>query len=656
MVVTTMMNRINIIDGFGRLRSRAVEVSETFPALKYLSTLVFTILTIFSVSNPWLTSALLFLLALIISRSKPLLVFMVVISVYLWDLKSDIDQIRSTNYSEQTQEITIRLTDLKIVDPKLLSKSSVSYQAQVVSSKIDFPQEVMVNFFKPPVLARGDVLRVKGKLVTRSVKIPDSFDYFDYLAKKKIGGIFYVKKVISHTSQFNWFSGIEFLRDYVLRKVTKGYDYGSIQWRIVTGAVMGEKRNLTYDDRQRFVISGIFHIFAVSGMHVALVALLLFYFLGLIRISYRLKLLISPLLLLIYVLMTGASSSSLRAFGMVAIWWVGQFLFRTSNLYYLLALCALFQLLFSPLLLYNAGFQFSFLIVFFLLRGMEIKKGVKAFFWVKENLSVKRASTFTKRVAFIGFDLLYLGILIFLAAFGLQIHYFKIIQPLTIFTAVWSGFCASGIILFSILKIIFPFEFINTAIDFFIIPLNSFAEFVFNRGYYSYVNPTSLYFVLMFYLFLILALFIRRIWLLLILVMITWVVVALQTSSIPEIYYANVKGSHIVACVNLKTRSAVVYLNGRSTQSAISKLLAAKRVETITELWIGKGYTPTWQLGKRFTVKSKQLLSALKSPMPYFYFEQKLDQSKLSVKVPGFQKRELSLDDVEPNEFHLIHL
>jgi len=656
MIVATMLNRINKIGGFNKIWLQGKEVFGTFPALKYLLSLVLTILTIFSTPNPWVASLLLLLGFCITFRVRPLLIFMLVSSVYLWDLKSDIDQIRSAIFPVDLQEITVRLTDLKVVDPKLLSDRHVSYRADVISSHENFPSQVMVNFYNPPVLHRGDVLALKGKLVSKGVKIPGGFDYFDYLAKQKIGGVFYVKAIESQISHFNWFSSIEWLRNRVLYTLGKGYDYGSDQWRIVTGVVIGEKRNLTFEDQQRFMMGGLFHLFAVSGMHVALVALLVFYSLGFLRVPYRLKLLLSPIVLLIYVLMTGASASSLRAFGMVSIWWVGQFLFRTSNLYYLLALCALLQLIFSPLLLYNAGFQFSFMMVFFLIRGMEIKRRVKSFFWIEQDLSVSKPLGFSKKIVSIFFDLIYIGLLVFVASFGLQVYYFRLIQPLTILSAAWSGFCASGIILFSLFKLIVPFEFINAGIDFFIIPLNSFSEFIFNHDYYSYVNSSSLYFVLLYYIFLGLAFFIRRVWLLFLLVMISWLVVLLQTHDNIELYYANIKGSQVVACIDAGTRSAAVYINGRSTQSALARLLSSKRIKTITNLWIGEDYTPFWQLESRFNIKSRGHLLKSQNLLHCSGIQIRIDQDKLLLMETSKEPVEVLLNRVVPNEFHSIAL
>ena len=646
-----MMNRINLIVGFDTFRNQVKDILTLFPALNYLLTLVLTILITFSVSTPWFAFVLFLLLAWTIFRLKPLLFFMLASTIYLWIIKTEINQIRSANYTVEAQEITIRLTDLKIIDPKLLSRRSVSYRADVLDSQVNFPAELMVSFYDPPVLQRGDVLRVKGKLVTSSITIPGNFDYFDYLAKKRIGGIFYAKKVISLTREFDWFSSIEWLRNRVLKTLTKGYDHGSDLWRIVSGVVVGEKRNLTYDDRQRFMTGGIFHIFAVSGMHVALVALLLFYLLGLLQVPYRYKLLISPTVLLIYVLMTGASASSLRAFGMVSIWWIGQFLFRASNLYYLLALCALLQLLFSPLLLYNAGFQFSFVIVFFLIRGMEIKKRIKSFFWIEQNLTVSQPLIFTKKMISIGFDLLYVGVLIFLAVFGLQMYYFKLMQPLTILTAVWSGFCASGIMLFSMLKILLPFEFLNAGIDFFLIPLNSFSAVVYNHEIFKYVGASPFYIVLIYYLILALAFYVRRVWAIVILFLVVWIVMALYADEPVGLYYANIKGSHVVACIDPGRRSAIVYVNGRSTQSALSRLLSGKRIKIVSQLIVGEKYTPTWRTESRFEVKSKKQLLDLIQPLGDMDVKFKIKQDYLIVTTSGDEVYRVSLEELAPNEF-----
>jgi ComEC/Rec2-related protein len=579
---------------------------------------------------------------------------MIFLLFYLWGIKSDFFEIQSTKYPTGRQQITIRLIDLRMVAPEILRRRSVTYLAEVVSSSVDFPHRVMVNFYKPPSLHRGDVLSVDGKLMTHGVVIPDGFDYFRFLARNQIGGIFYVKKIVSHRHHVGWFTSIERLRNLILHRLTKGFELDSSSWRLITAVVLGERRNLTFRDRQQFIASGFMHLFAVSGMHVALVALMIFYLLGLLQCPYRLKLGVSPIFLLIYVLMTGASASSLRAFGMVSLWWIGLLLFRTSNLYYLLAICAWFQLLVSPMLLYDVGFQLSFLIVLFLIRGMEVKSQVKSFLWVERRLAIRSILSPRQKNVDIGFDLFYLGGIVFLAAFGLQLYYFRIFQPLTILTTTWSSFCASGIMIFSLLKTVLPFSVINEGINLFLIPLNSCSDFIFSHQLFSYVHHSHFMMFALYYILLLFSLFFRRkIWPIFILFSMIWLVVALYPRNSTRLYYANIKGSHIVVWIREQDQSAIVYLNGRSTQSAFSRLLAEQHVDKVATLWVGKRYTPTWRIANQYEIESRESFHTADSQrMSFAGITWSVKQNILVVESMSHRPIHIDLDQIPQNQFY----
>lgn len=115
-------------------------------------------------------------------------------------------------------------------------------------------------------------------------------------------------------------------------------------------------------------------IYNASGMHVGMLALLLWLILR--PLPFRTRHIVAPVILLIYVLMTGAQPPAIRAFMMIAIWSVFRsFKLRTPvlNVVYI---TALILLIYNPYYLESMGFQFSFIVTGFLLAtGRKISKG-----------------------------------------------------------------------------------------------------------------------------------------------------------------------------------------------------------------------------------------------------------------------------------------
>jgi competence protein ComEC len=129
---------------------------------------------------------------------------------------------------------------------------------------------------------------------------------------------------------------------------------------VIEGIVLGDEQALSQDLRQRFRASGLYHLLAVSGQNVALVAagaLALVWLLGFPRWLGHLAALgaIGG-----YVLAVGPQPSVVRAGvagALVSLAWLAS---RASDRWYFLLLGALALLAWNPYSVLDAGFQLSF--------------------------------------------------------------------------------------------------------------------------------------------------------------------------------------------------------------------------------------------------------------------------------------------------------
>lgn len=136
--------------------------------------------------------------------------------------------------------------------------------------------------------------------------------------------------------------------------------------------IFGDKGYLLKDDINSFKNLGTSHLLAISGLHIGVLISLIYFILLKFRVSVdfieKIILIIVPL----YMLLSGASASVLRA-GFMIIFYI---LLRRKNIDKLGSLLFTFLILLSynPLLIFNIGFQLSFLITFCLLMsGTYIK-------------------------------------------------------------------------------------------------------------------------------------------------------------------------------------------------------------------------------------------------------------------------------------------
>ncbi len=140
----------------------------------------------------------------------------------------------------------------------------------------------------------------------------------------------------------------------------------SNQYSITSALVLGYKDLLSQEIKQKFSSSGAVHILAVSGLHVGIIYILLYYaliFLNRYNHTRILKTFIILLILCIYAFLTGLSPSVSRATLMFSIVAIGKELRRETSVFNSLAFSAFILLVINPKLLFSVGFQLSYLAV-----------------------------------------------------------------------------------------------------------------------------------------------------------------------------------------------------------------------------------------------------------------------------------------------------
>ncbi|MBR5634898.1 MAG: ComEC/Rec2 family competence protein [Prevotella sp.] len=131
---------------------------------------------------------------------------------------------------------------------------------------------------------------------------------------------------------------------------------------VVAAMVLGDKSALTKELRETYSVSGASHVLALSGLHLGIIYFLLSFIF--VRMGWRVagQLFTLPVIWL-FALMVGFSPSVVRASTMLTVYGIVALLGRSAFSLNTLSLAALVMLLFSPLSLWDVGFQLSFMAV-----------------------------------------------------------------------------------------------------------------------------------------------------------------------------------------------------------------------------------------------------------------------------------------------------
>lgn len=231
-------------------------------------------------------------------------------------------------------------------------------------------EKVLLYFQKnsvPPAYGSRLLLRARFQSV-EPPQNPGEFNYQRFLALRQIHYQAFVKKR-------NWVQidqgGNDLKRKAIayrgrLLDVLSEEGIVGEQHAIASALLLGFKGDLRTETRYAFATAGAMHILAVSGLHVGIIYLLLhsfFLFMERHRYLKLLKVILLISLLWGYALLTGLSPSVMRAASMFSFVIVGKAIDRQSNIYNTLAASAFFLLITNPFLLFEVGFQLSYLAV-----------------------------------------------------------------------------------------------------------------------------------------------------------------------------------------------------------------------------------------------------------------------------------------------------
>jgi len=244
----------------------------------------------------------------------------------------------------------------------------------------------------------GDVLRIKGRLEKpEGPKNFGEFDYELYLAREKIFTYLNIwqekdiKKIGEDNSSFLVsfsLSARDKIKEITKQTLPPPYNH------LLIGMLLGEKGFIPPHLKEVFTEAGIMHILAVSGLHVGIIAMALLFFLSMLRLPKKPKLLILISILIMYASITGFRPSVLRATIMFVLLIGGKLINRSRNLNISLFFAAFLILLSNPLILYDAGFLLSFIVTFFIINLAPILQELlsKIVAWIKNPLAVSTAA------------------------------------------------------------------------------------------------------------------------------------------------------------------------------------------------------------------------------------------------------------------------
>ena len=269
-----------------------------------------------------------------------------------------------------------------------------------------------------------DTLRLNGELEeAEGSKDIYSFDYKQYLKSKNINYIIKIDKITLISKEKSFFKGI---KCFLLKRNSNPY---------IKAFIFGNNKSIITDVMSSYQEIGISHLFAISGMHIGLLTLVISKLLMKLNIKEKYIFIIISLFLFFYLFITGVSPSILRAIFFYLFFSINKiynFNIKGVNIFLLIFSISL---LVNPYYIHEVSFLYSYTISFsILLVGNKINNG-----------------SYFKR-------LFLTSLISFIVSFPITIYFFNQINILSVFyNMLFVPFISMIVFPLSIITYIIPF-------------------------------------------------------------------------------------------------------------------------------------------------------------------------------------------------------
>jgi competence protein ComEC len=230
----------------------------------------------------------------------------------------------------------------------------------------------------------GDRLRLWIRPVApRDAGNPGGFDYATYLAQRGI----YATGFVEDDREFELVSrNPSRAREFVegLRRQIRRYIEGNFSpdaAALMNALVVGDMGGITREMRSAYTDAGVNHVLSISGLHVAMLGLVVFTLIRfgtglspylLLRVNVlKVATFFSFLAVIFYTALAGAMVPTVRSAVMIGVYELAVLMNREEEIFASLTLAALLIALVWPAVIADISFQLSFLAVLFIVWGMR---------------------------------------------------------------------------------------------------------------------------------------------------------------------------------------------------------------------------------------------------------------------------------------------
>ena len=303
------------------------------------------VILILTINNIWYLFPLAFYILYMYKNHKDLIKIIVVV-ILIYSLSLIIFSVPKIHIKD-TYNIRV-VNDIK-------NDNYISFLGRINSEyvKVYFDEDISI---KP-----GDNLLIKGELETPLKNtIPNTFDYKNYLKSQGIKYTMFAKEVEYKNSSFSIYKLPYIIENYIDKNIPLSGNY-------IKTFILADKDDISIDVREKINKTGISHLFAVSGLHIAMLVFALEFIMKKLNMKECISEHIIMAILMCYLLITSYSPSVSRATIMYVMLVLNKRFKLDFSALDILSIIFISLLFIRPYYYFDMGFLLSFLVTYTIL-------------------------------------------------------------------------------------------------------------------------------------------------------------------------------------------------------------------------------------------------------------------------------------------------
>ncbi|UCH97660.1 MAG: ComEC/Rec2 family competence protein, partial [Candidatus Aminicenantes bacterium] len=221
---------------------------------------------------------------------------------------------------------------------------------------------------------RGDTIAISAKVYKTTLNknfYPNPIENYLLVRKNHFNGYCKSSLMVSlvKRTSLSW-RLIGAWRNKIREAIEK--DGGDKKRVFLQAILIGERGTLTPDQEDQLLNAGVYHLLAISGAHIGIIALFSLWILEFIKVPIKKRYIITAVVLIIFLVLSGFKISAERAVFMIILIFIARLLDLDFNIFNIISFCGLILLARNPAEFLDAGFILTFTLSAAIVMGRSI--------------------------------------------------------------------------------------------------------------------------------------------------------------------------------------------------------------------------------------------------------------------------------------------